>query len=66
MPELTLGNVVIVEPLVVPEHRVQIGSRIEVGRAQDLADQDTRHADLPVACALGVNLSDDRGGGGAV
>ena len=38
MPELTLGNVVIVEPLVVPEHRVQIGSRIEVGRAQDLAD----------------------------
>lgn len=38
MPERTLGNVVIVEALIVPEHRVEIGPRVEVGRAQDLAD----------------------------
>lgn len=33
-----LRNVVVVEPVVVPEHRVQVGAGVEVRRPQDFSD----------------------------
>lgn len=38
MPQSSLRDVVIVEPVVVPQHGIQVFSRVEVGVPRDFAD----------------------------
>jgi len=52
MTEGSLRNVVVVEPVVVPEHRVQVGAGVEVRRPQDFSDSAVEALHQPVGLGM--------------
>ena len=52
MPQGALRDVVIVEPVVVPHHGIQVLSRVEVGGFQDFADTSVEALHHPIGLGM--------------